>query len=128
MNELVAARGLFPIQITPSQNFPFYDGIFDLVHISSALDEGGAPAMGMVHRPEALEFLMFDIDRIIRTNGLLWIDNYHCSSDERRQDLTRIIERFRYKKLKWVMGEKEVNSGGQMQVYLSAILQKPNRG
>lgn len=128
MNELVAARGLFPIQITPSQNFPFYDGIFDLVHISSALDEGGAPAMGMVHRPEGLEFLMFDIDRIIRTHGLLWIDNYHCSSDERRQDLTRIIERFRYKKLKWLVGEKEVNSGGQMQVYLSAILQKPNRG
>jgi hypothetical protein len=109
MNELVAARGLFPIQITPSQHFPFYDGIFDLVHISSALDEGGAPAMGMAHRPEALEFLMFDIDRIIKTNGLLWIDNYLCSSDDRRQDLTRI------------------NSGGLMQVYLSAILQKPNQ-
>ncbi|KAJ4783535.1 S-adenosyl-L-methionine-dependent methyltransferases superfamily protein [Rhynchospora pubera] len=128
MNELVAARGLFPIQITPSQHFPFYDGIFDLVHISSALDEGGAPAMGMAHRPEALEFLLFDIDRIIRTNGLLWIDNYHCSSDERGQDLIRIIEKFRYKKLKWVLGEKEVNNDGHMQVYLSAILQKPNRG
>ncbi|KAJ3672674.1 hypothetical protein LUZ60_007395 [Juncus effusus] len=128
MNELVAARGLFPLQISASQHFPFFDGIFDIVHISSALNEGGAPAMGLAHTSEALEFLMFDLDRILRVNGLLWIDNYVCSSDERKKDLMRMIERFRYRKLKWVLGEKEVNGGGKLQIFLSAVLQKPNRG
>ncbi|XP_072995650.1 probable methyltransferase At1g29790 [Typha latifolia] len=125
MNDLVAARGLFPLLLSPTQRFPFYDGVFDLVHLGAALDDGGAPAMGQTGRPDALEFLMFDIDRVIRVGGLLWIDNYLCADDERKQAVTRLIERFGYKKLKWVVGEKV--EAGKTQVYLSAVLQKPAR-
>ncbi|XP_008776887.1 uncharacterized protein LOC103696936 [Phoenix dactylifera] len=129
MNEFVAARGLFPLLMSPAQRFPFYDSVFDLVHIMNALDEGGAPALGPAGRPEALEFLMFDIDRILRAGGLFWLDNYLCVDDERKRTVTRLIERFGFKKLKWVVGEKADAAGiGKTQVYLSAVLQKPARG
>ncbi|WOK95346.1 hypothetical protein Cni_G04053 [Canna indica] len=128
MNEFVAARGLFPLLLSPAQRFPFYNSVFDLVHSTNALDEGGAPALGQASHPEALEFLMFDIDRILRAGGLFWLDNYLCADEERKRMVTRLIERFGYKKLKWAVGEKaNGNSSGKTQVYLSAVLQKPAR-
>nr|CAD1830136.1 unnamed protein product [Ananas comosus var. bracteatus] len=127
LNELVAARGLFPLLLAPAHRFPFYDAVFDLVHLSAALDEGGAPALGRSGRQEALEFLLFDIDRILRVGGLLWIDNYLCADDDRKRAVTRLIERFAYKKLKWVVGEKADPGKKTPRVYLSAVLQKPPR-
>ncbi|XP_058097693.1 probable methyltransferase At1g29790 [Magnolia sinica] len=120
-NEFIAARGLFPIFVTFDQRFPFYNGIFDLVHTSNGL--------GDMARPEKLEFLMFDVDRILRAGGLFWLDNFHCVDEERKKTVTRLIERFGYKKLRWVVGEKVDGSGtGKPQVYMSAVLQKPVRG
>ncbi|KAL9246519.1 hypothetical protein vseg_020043 [Gypsophila vaccaria] len=118
-SELVAARGLFPLFISVDHRFPFYDSFFDLVHVGSALGVGGGSK-------ERLEFLLFDIDRVLRAGGLLWVDNFRCVDDEKKRDLTRLIERFGYKKLKWVVGEKVVESG-KSEVYLSAVLQKPVR-
>ncbi|PSS17163.1 hypothetical protein CEY00_Acc11952 [Actinidia chinensis var. chinensis] len=117
-SDFIAARGLFPLYLSLDHRFPFYDNVFDLVRASSGLDAGG--------RPEKLEFLMFDIDRTLRAGGLFWLDNYYCVSDEKKRVLTRLIERFGYKKLKWVVGEK-VNGSGKSEVYLSAVLQKPVR-
>ncbi|KAL5778173.1 hypothetical protein ACOSP7_011099 [Xanthoceras sorbifolium] len=116
-SEFIAARGLFPLYLSLDHRFPFYDNVFDLVHASSGLDVGG--------KPEKLEFLMFDIDRILRAGGLFWLDNFYCANDEKKRDLTRLIERFGYKKLKWVIGEKL--DTGKSEVYLSAVLQKPVR-
>ncbi|KAG0453786.1 hypothetical protein HPP92_025090 [Vanilla planifolia] len=128
VGEFVAARGVFPLQLSPAQIFPFYDSVFDLVHTMSGLDEGGVAGMGQT-RWEALEFLMFDIDRILRAGGFFWLDNYLCIDDERKRMVTRLIERFGYKKLKWVVGEKaDASNAGKNQVYLSAVLQKPARG
>ncbi|KAK6115250.1 hypothetical protein DH2020_007519 [Rehmannia glutinosa] len=117
-NEFIAARGLFPLYISLDHRFPFYDNVFDLVHAANGLDVGG--------RPEKLEFLMFDIDRVLRAGGLFWLDNFYCSSDDKKWALTRLIEKFGYKKLKWVVGEK-INGSGKSEVYLSAVLQKPVR-
>ncbi|XP_004499234.1 probable methyltransferase At1g29790 [Cicer arietinum] len=120
-SEFIAARGLFPIYLSLDHRFPFYDNVFDLIHASSALDVGG--------KPEKLEFLMFDIDRVLRAGGLFWLDNFFCASEEKKQTLTRLIERFGYKKLKWVVGEKVDSVGsGKSEVVLSAVLQKPVRG
>ncbi|KAJ0025664.1 hypothetical protein Pint_09120 [Pistacia integerrima] len=116
-SEFIAARGLFPLYLSLDHRFPFYDNVFDLVHASSGLDVGG--------KPEKLEFLMFDLDRILRAGGLFWLDNFYCADDEKKRTLTRLIERFGYKKLKWVVGEKADN--GKSEVYLSAVLQKPVR-
>nr|GEX85396.1 putative S-adenosyl-L-methionine-dependent methyltransferases superfamily protein [Tanacetum cinerariifolium] len=117
-SEFIAARGLFPLYLSLDHIFPFYDNVFDIIHVGNGLDVGG--------RYEKLEFLMFDIDRVIRAGGLFWLDNFLCSNDEKRKNLTRLIERFGYKKLKWVVGEK-INGSGNSEVYLSAVLQKPIR-
>lgn len=72
---------------------------------------------------------MFDIDRILRAGGLFWLDNFFCSDEEKKKTLTRLIERFGYKKLKWVVGDKVDTAGsGKSEIYLSAVLQKPARG
>ncbi|KAG2698426.1 hypothetical protein I3843_07G150300 [Carya illinoinensis] len=119
-SEFIAARGLFALFLSLDHRFPFYDNVFDLVHASSGLDIGG--------KPEKLEFLMFDIDRILRAGGLFWLDNFYCANEEKKRELTRLIERFGYKKLKWVAGEKADAAGsGKLEVYLSAVLQKPVR-
>ncbi|KAK8584382.1 hypothetical protein V6N12_068626 [Hibiscus sabdariffa] len=68
--EFIVARGLFPLFLSLDHRFPFYDNVFDLVHATSGLDVGG--------KPEKLEFLMFDIDRILRAGGLFWLDNSPC--------------------------------------------------
>lgn len=121
-SEFIAARGLFPLYLSLDHRFPFYDNVFDLIHASSSLDVGGGKA-------ERLEFLMFDIDRVLRAGGLLWLDNFFCVSEEKKQTLTRLIERFGYKKLKWVVGEKvDIVGSGKPEVVLSAVLQKPVRG
>lgn len=117
-SEFIAARGLFPLYLSLDHRFPFYDNVFDLVRAANGLDVGG--------RAEKLEFLMFDIDRILRAGGLFWLDNFLCTSEEKKRNLTHLIERFGYKKLKWVVGER-VNGGGKSEVYLSAVLQKPVR-
>ncbi|KAE8712614.1 auxin response factor 5-like isoform X1 [Hibiscus syriacus] len=118
--EFIAARGLLPLFLSFDHRFPFYDNVFDLVHATTGLDVGG--------KPEKLEFLMFDIDRILRAGGLFWLDNIYCANDEKKRTLTRLIERFRYKKMKWVIGEKiDAGGSGKPELYLSAVLQKPVR-
>ncbi|TMW88959.1 hypothetical protein EJD97_017838 [Solanum chilense] len=117
-NEFIAARGVFPLYLSLDHRFPFHDNVFDLVHVGNVLDVSG--------RPEKLEFLVFDIDRVLRAGGLFWLDNFLCSNEDKKTALTRLIERFGYKKLKWVVGEK-INGSGKSEVYLSAVLQKPVR-
>ncbi|KAF5462102.1 hypothetical protein F2P56_018141 [Juglans regia] len=120
ISEFIAARGLFPLFLSLDHRFPFYDNAFDFVHVVGGLDMGG--------KPEKLEFLMFDIDRILRAGGLFWLDNFCCPNNEKKSELTSLIERFTYKKLKWVVGEKADSTGsGKLEVYLSAVLQKPVR-
>ncbi|CAI0382785.1 unnamed protein product [Linum tenue] len=119
-SEFISSRGLFPLYLSLDHRFPFYDNVFDLVHASSGLDVGS--------KVEKLEFLMFDIDRVLRPGGLFWLDNFYCANDEKKGVLTRLIERFGYKKLKWVVGEKVDAASGRSEVYLSAVLQKPARG
>lgn len=109
------ADGLLFLTMSPAQRFPFYDNIFGVVRVAKGMEEA-----------EAMEFLMFDVDRVLRPKGLLWLDNYCCVDDERKRMVTRLIERFGYKKLKWVVGEKA--ESGKTRVYLSAVLQKPTRG
>lgn len=115
-SEFIAARGLFPMFFSLDQRFPFYDNVFDLVHTLNHLPTNGPP----------MEFLMFDIDRVLRAGGLFWLDNFHCANEEDKAALTHLIDRFGYKKLKWVVGDK-IDASGKSQVYLSAVLQKPVR-
>jgi hypothetical protein len=128
MNEFVAARGLLPLLLSPAHRFPFYDGVFDLVHVrATTLAEGGSPALGQAGTEEALEFFMFDVDRVLRAGGLHWIDSHMCHADERRQTLAKLIGRYGYKKLQWATGEKVGTGSTKAAMYLCAVLQKPAR-
>ncbi|XP_031495531.1 probable methyltransferase At1g29790 [Nymphaea colorata] len=119
-NEFVAARGLFPLFLTLGQRFPFFDGTFDLVHTMHLLSDW-IPV-------ESMEFLMFDIDRVLRAGGLLWLDKFFCAEEELKKTYVGLIEKFGYKKLKWVVGPKgDASATGRTDVYLSAVLQKPPR-
>ncbi|CAA7399633.1 unnamed protein product [Spirodela intermedia] len=122
--EFVAARGLFPLFLTPGQRFPFSDSVFDLVHTGNALD--GASA-AVSPSPEKMEFFMFDVDRVVRPGGLIWLDNFRCPDEKMKSALTVLIDKFGFKKLKWVVGEKLGPSGAGKSVLLSAVLQKPAR-
>jgi len=127
VSSFVAARGLFPLEMTPEQRFPFHESIFDLIHTVNGLnDDLSDDGLG---RPEKLEFLMFDLDRILRPGGLLWLDNYYCADEKKKTVIITLIDKFSYKKLKWVVGEKISAAGnGKPKVFLSAVLQKPARG
>ncbi|KVI07805.1 uncharacterized protein LOC112525328 [Cynara cardunculus var. scolymus] len=120
-SEFIAARGLFPLYLSSDHRFPFYENVFDIVHAGDGFGIGDDAL-----EKSKLEFLMFDVDRILRPGGLLWLDNFLCSNEENRRNLTHLIDVFGYKKHKWVVGEK-VNGSGKFDVYLSAILQKPIR-
>ncbi|KAI6688328.1 hypothetical protein NL676_025156 [Syzygium grande] len=79
-------------------------------------------------KPEKLEFLTLDVDRILRAGGLLWLHNSSYANEEKKKTRTRLIEGFGYKKRKWAVGQKPDASGsGKSESYLSAVLQKPSR-
>ncbi|KAF9600843.1 hypothetical protein IFM89_013078 [Coptis chinensis] len=123
------------VQAKSKNDFLVHD-VMDLGsgEIRIGLDNGGGSGTfaAMMHgrekceggHQEKIEFLMFDIDRVLRAGGLFWLDNFHCVDEEKKMTLTRVIERFGYKKLKLVVGEKIVYFG-KSQTYLSAVLQKP---
>ena len=79
-SEFVAARGVFPLFLSLDHRFPFHDNVFDLVHGSSGLDVEG--------KPEKMEFLMFDLDRVLKPGGLFWLDNFYCASDVKKKELS----------------------------------------
>lgn len=54
-----------------------------------------------------------------------WFDNLYSANEENKVGLTRFIERFRYRKFKWVTGEKI--ESGKSQVFLYDVFQKPIR-
>ncbi|CAI0465942.1 unnamed protein product [Linum tenue] len=69
---------------------------------------------------------MFDIV-CVRLGGLFWLDNFYCTNYEKKGLLTRLIGRFGYAKLKWVVGEKVDAASGMSEFYQSAVLQNPGR-
>ncbi|XP_078448352.1 S-adenosyl-L-methionine-dependent methyltransferases superfamily protein [Wolffia australiana] len=124
LGDFVAARGLFPLFLIPAERLPFQDSIFDIVHVMHGLGEAG----GGGSRPEFMEFFLFDVDRVLRSGGLLWLDNWFLADEKKKVEFTSLVDKFGYKKLKWVVGEKSDLSGSGKKVCLSTVLQKPARG
>ncbi|KAJ0966951.1 hypothetical protein J5N97_023868 [Dioscorea zingiberensis] len=125
---VTAARGVFPLLMNPAGRFPFHDSVFDLVHTTKGLDEGAVDRT----KSEGMEFLMFDIDRVLKTRGLFWLDNYQCVDDEKKRAVTRLIESFGYKKLKKgrplpaIPYSKGMAAGSNPMVIAQAIILKEN--
>ncbi|XP_031490123.1 probable methyltransferase At1g29790 [Nymphaea colorata] len=117
-NEVMALRGLVPLHLTMQQRFPLFDGMMDVVHCDRAVNRW-IPVTTM-------EFLFFDIDRVLRGGGILWIDHFFCKAVDLNKVYAPLIGKLGYRRLKWVTGNKtDVGGAKYGEVYLSAILQKP---
>ncbi|EFJ26078.1 hypothetical protein SELMODRAFT_12874, partial [Selaginella moellendorffii] len=116
-NSFIALRGVIPLYLTVSQRFPFFDNTLDIVHSMHVLSNW--IPLGM------LDFILFDIDRILRPGGILWLDHFFCIENQLNEVYIPMIERLGYKKLRWTVGKKLDRGPELMERYLTAVLEKP---
>ncbi|PRQ29361.1 putative S-adenosyl-L-methionine-dependent methyltransferase [Rosa chinensis] len=113
-NEAVALRGLVPLHVPLQQRFPVFDGVMDLVRCGHAVNRW-IPVM-------ALEFLLYDADRVLRGGGYLWLDHFFSKGVDLEKVFGPLIGKLGYRRVKWATASKNEKNG---EVYLTALLQKP---
>lgn len=111
----MSIRGLIPIHVSVSQRFPFFDNTMDIVHSMHVLSYWIPEVM--------MEFLLYDIYRILRPGGLFWLDRFYSTGEQLNNTYTPMIERVGFNKLRWSVGRKTDRGGKEW--YLSAVLEKP---
>ncbi|XP_057764164.1 probable methyltransferase At1g29790 [Salvia miltiorrhiza] len=117
-NEAVAVRGLVPLHAPLQQRLPVFDGTLDLVRCGHAVNRW-IPVT-------AMEFLFFDVDRVLRGGGYLLLDHFFSKKLDLEKVYTPLIGKLGYKKVKWAVANKGDASGIKNgEVYLTALLQKP---
>lgn len=117
-NEAAALRGLVPLHAPLQQRLPVFDGVLDLVRCGHAVNRWIPVA--------AMEFLLYDVDRVLRGGGYLWVDHFFSKEVDLDKIYGPLIGKLGYKKVKWAVGKKMDSSGVKNgEVYLTALLQKP---
>ncbi|XP_059664814.1 probable methyltransferase At1g29790 [Cornus florida] len=117
-NEAAALRGVVPLHVPLQQRLPVFDGVVDLVRCGHAVNRW-IPVT-------AMEFLFYDIDRVLRGGGYFWLDHFFSKSADLGKVFTPLIGKLGYKKVKWAVANKSDSSGVKNgEVYLTALLQKP---
>ncbi|KAL5577150.1 hypothetical protein UlMin_018849 [Ulmus minor] len=114
-NEAAALRGLVPLHVPLQQRLPVFDGVLDLVRCGHAVNRW-IPAT-------ALEFLLYDVDRVLRVGGYLWLDHFFSKGVDLEKVYSPLIGKLGYRKVKWATASKANSKSGE--VYLTALLQKP---
>ncbi|KAG9157535.1 hypothetical protein Leryth_010367 [Lithospermum erythrorhizon] len=117
-NEAVALRGLVPLHVPLQQRLPMFDGVVDLVRCGRAVNRWIPLTM--------LEFLLYDVDRVLRGGGYFFIDHFFSKSVDLGKVYGPLIGKLGYKKVKWAVSSKTDSNGIKNgEVYLTALLQKP---
>ncbi|CAL5345353.1 unnamed protein product [Camellia sinensis] len=117
-NEAAGLRGLVPLHAPLQQRLPVFDGVLDLVRCGHAVNRW-IPVT-------AMEFLFYDLDRVLRGGGYLWLDRFFCKGIDLDKIYAPLIGKLGYKKVKWAVANKTNSSGVKNgEVYLTALLQKP---
>ncbi|KAK5792293.1 probable methyltransferase At1g29790 [Gossypium arboreum] len=117
-NEAVALRGLVPLHVPLQQRFPVFDGTMDLVRCGRAVNRWIPLSV--------MEFMFYDVDRVLRGGGYLWVDRFFSKAVDLEKIYGPLIGKLGYKKVKWAVANKTDPSGLKHgEVYLSALLQKP---
>lgn len=117
-NEAVALRGLVPLHVPLQQRLPVFDGAVDIVRCGRAVNRW-IPAA-------TLEFLLFDVDRVLRCGGYLWLDHFFSKGVDLDKVYAPLIGKLGYRKVKWATASKTDSAGLKNgEVYLTALLQKP---
>ena len=117
-NEAVALRGLVPLHVPLQQRLPVFKGTMDLVRCTRAVNRW-IPLTVM-------EFMFYDVDRVLRGGGYLWVDRFFSKGFDLEKVYAPLIGKLGYKKVKWAVANKTDPSGLKNgEVYLTALLQKP---
>ncbi|CAN6817060.1 unnamed protein product, partial [Brassica oleracea] len=114
-SEAVALRGLVPLHVPLQQRLPVFDGVVDLVRCGRAVNRW-IPVTVM-------EFFLFDLDRVLRGGGYLWLDRFFSKKVDLENVYGPMIGKLGYKKVKWAVANKVDSKHGE--VFLTALLQKP---
>ncbi|KAI4298221.1 hypothetical protein L6164_031805 [Bauhinia variegata] len=117
-SEAAALRGLVPLHVPLQQRLPLFDGVVDLVRCGHAVNRWIPLTM--------MEFLFYDVDRVLRGGGYLWVDHFFSKRIDLENVYAPLIGKLGYKKVKWATANK-TDAGGVKngEVYLTALLQKP---
>ncbi|KAL5097603.1 hypothetical protein RYX36_001930 [Vicia faba] len=116
-NNVVASRGLIPIYITVSQRLPFFVNTLDIVHSMDVIGNWMPDTM--------LEFLLYDIYRVLRPGGLFWLDHFFCFGSQLNQTYVPMFDQVGFNKLRWHV-EVKLDPGVRKNVwYISALMEKP---
>ncbi|GLJ49101.1 hypothetical protein SUGI_1035890 [Cryptomeria japonica] len=115
-NNFIASRGFVPLYITVTQRLPFFDNTLDIVHSMHVLSNW-IPT-------QLLEFILYDIYRILRPGGVFWLDHFFCI-EHQLDTYVPMIEKLGYNKLKWSVGRKLDRGAELKEMYISALLEKP---
>ncbi|AES64686.1 putative S-adenosyl-L-methionine-dependent methyltransferase [Medicago truncatula] len=116
-NNMIASRGLISMYISISQRFPFFDNTLDIVHSRDVIGNWMPDTM--------VEFVLYDIYRVLRPGGLFWLDHFFCFASQIKKTYVPMLDRVGFHKLRWHVGMK-VDSVVQKNVwYISALLEKP---
>ncbi|XP_044496796.1 probable methyltransferase At1g29790 [Mangifera indica] len=113
-SEAVALRGLVPLHVPLQQRLPIFDGVVDLVRCGHAVNRWIPLTM--------MDFLFYDVDRVLRAGGYLWLDRFFSKEVDLEKVYGPLIGKLGYKKVKWATATKNAKTGD---VYLTALLQKP---
>ncbi|KAF7801273.1 putative ATRAD3 [Senna tora] len=111
-SHFIASRGLVPLHIKLSQRLPFFENTLDIVH-------SGENGLGNWMQESVLEYALYDVFRVLRPGGLLWLDHFFCLSSHINTTYSLIVAQVGFKSLRWHNGE------GRHQCYISALLEKP---
>ena len=116
-NNFIALRGVVPLYLSIAQRLPFFDNTLDIIHSMHVLSHW-IPTI-------TLEFILFDIDRVLRPGGIFWLDRFFCIEPQLEEIYLPLFNKLGYKKLKWAIGPKLDRDVRLHEVYLSAVLEKP---
>ncbi|XP_078181792.1 putative methyltransferase At1g29790 [Carex rostrata] len=116
-NSFIASRGLVPVHLTVGHRLPFFESTLDLVHSMHVISNW---IPGLV-----LEFLLYDVYRVLRPGGLFWLDRFFCVGPQMNETYVPIINKIGFNRLRWHEGRKMDRGERMNEWYLSAVLQKP---
>ncbi|RLN04396.1 uncharacterized protein C2845_PM13G01120 [Panicum miliaceum] len=112
LNSFIASRGLLSVHVSAAHRLPFFDRTLDIVHAAGGI--GGGPAVPGV----MLEFVLFDVYRVLRSGGLFWLDHFPCPRAHVNATLAPMLGRVGFKKLRW---NTDRGGGEEPVVHLGAV-------